>query len=647
VTHQSELIEKDIHAYLAQHERKELLRFLTCGSVDDGKSTLIGRLLLDSKMVYEDQLAAVRKDSVVHGTTQGDIDPALLTDGLKAEREQGITIDVAYRYFSSAKRKFIIADTPGHEQYTRNMATGASTCDLAIILIDARYGVLTQTKRHSFITSLLGIKHVVVAINKMDLVGYSEERFERIKGDYTDFAARMMVDDVHFLPISALKGDNLLELSREMPWYQGSTLMNLLETVHIASDRNLIDFRFPVQLVNRPHLDFRGFCGTVASGIVRVGDEIIALPSRKRSRIRSIVTANGEIEEAFALQAVTLTLHDEIDISRGDMIVSPGNQPHVADHFETMLVWMDEEPLIPGKQYLFKQTHKMTTGCVSTIRYEVDVNSLRRQEAPSLGLNEIGRCTVQLTQPVVFDPYSRNRSTGAFIVIDRLSNRTVGAGMIIDRSLGDGGRDHWGPASVSGLVREDRGSVTLAERKARFGQTPCTVLFTGLSGAGKSTTAYATERQLFSEGRAVAVLDGKNIRTGISKDLGFSVEHRSENLRRGIEVARLMNESGLICLCAFMAPQEEVRQKAKDAVGAERFLVVHLSAPLEICRARDTEGLYGAADRGEVANFPGVSADYEVPQNPDLVLDTGTITPDLCAERVIELLRSRGFLDGR
>lgn len=644
MSHQSELIATDIDAYLAQHERKELLRFLTCGSVDDGKSTLIGRLLLDSKMVYEDQLAAVKRDSVTHGTTAGELDPALLTDGLKAEREQGITIDVAYRYFSTAKRKFIIADTPGHEQYTRNMATGASTCDLAIILIDARHGVLTQTKRHSFITSLLGIKHVIVAINKMDLVDYSEAVFERIKGDYIDFAARMAVEDVHFIPIAALRGDNLVQASPAMPWYQGSTLMNMLETVHIASDRNLIDFRFPVQWVNRPHLDFRGFCGTISSGIVRVGDEVMALPSRKKSRVKTITTYAGNLPQAFAPQAVTLTLQDEIDVSRGDMLVAPGNQPHVDERFEAMLVWMDEEPLVPGKQYLIKHTHRTSPGTISTIRYRVDVNTLHRQDTPTLGLNEIGRCTVQVAQPLVFDAYRRNRSTGAFIAIDRMTNRTVAAGMILERDVGETGRAHWDESASN--LKAEKGSVTTQERQARFGQRPCTVLLTGLSGAGKSTTAYGVERFLFSEGRAVTVLDGQNLRRGISKDLGFSVDDRSENLRRGIEAARLMNDAGLICLCAFLAPQESIRQRAMEIVGADRFLVVHLSAPIEVCRSRDKEGLYGAADRGEIANYPGVSGVYEPPETPDLVLPSHELPPEVCVAKVIELLRERGFTSG-
>ncbi len=412
MSHQSTLIATDINEYLARHEQKEILRFITCGSVDDGKSTLIGRLFYEAKMIYEDQLSAIQKDSTRYGTTGGEIDLALFTDGLQDERQQGITIDVAYRFFSTDKRKFIIADTPGHEQYTRNMATGASTADLAIILIDARYGVLTQTKRHTFIVSLLGIKHIIVAINKMDLVAYDEAVFERIKREYSDFAARLSLPDVHFMPISALRGDNIVATSANMLWFQGLPLITLLETLYIGSDRNLNDFRFPVQLVVRPNLDFRGFAGTIASGIVRKGDEITSLPSRKTSRIKSIVTYDGELDEAFAPQSVTLTLDDEIDISRGDMIVRPGNMPHVDQKFEAMIVWMADEPLVAGKSYLFKQTSNLTPGTISTLRYQVDVNTLHRKDTATLKLNEIGRCAIVLNQPIMFDDFRRNRATG-------------------------------------------------------------------------------------------------------------------------------------------------------------------------------------------------------------------------------------------
>ena len=639
MSHQSDLIATDIDAYLKQHEHKELLRFLTCGSVDDGKSTLIGMLLYETKMIYEDQLAAMERDSVIHGTTGGDFDPALLTDGLKAEREQGITIDVAYRYFSTAKRKFIIADCPGHEQYTRNMATGASTCDLAIILIDARHGVMTQTKRHSFIVSLLGIKHVLVAVNKMDLVGYSEEVFEKIKQDYREFATRLDMVDQHFIPISALKGDNLVDHSDNMPWYEGSTLMHHLENVHIASDRNFIDFRYPVQFVNRPNLDFRGFCGTIASGRIRKGETVMSLPSRKTSRVKSIVTYDGEIDEAFTPMSVTITLEDEIDVSRGDMLVRPENVPTMADAFDATIVWMADDPLVPGKQYFIKQASKVVSGSVSAIRYRIDVNTLHRQDTEQLALNEIGRCQVRLNQPIAFDSYRSNHGTGSFIVIDRLTNVTVGAGMILQRAAASTS-DHWADEADERLHAE-RSNVTLAERAGRFSQTPATILFTGLAGAGKSTLAYALERRLFDLGHAATVLDGQNMRRGISRDLGFTVDDRSENLRRTAEVAKLMNDAGLICLAAFLAPQEEVRQKAADVVGRQQFLVVHLDAPLEICRARDQEGLYAAADSGELVNFPGVSAPYEAPASPDLILNTAEIDVDECVKQVLALLKAK------
>jgi bifunctional enzyme CysN/CysC len=644
MSHHATLSGSDIDAYLAQHERKELLRFITCGSVDDGKSTLIGRLFYESKMIYEDQLAAIRKDSSRYGTTGEEVDLALFTDGLEDERQQGITIDVAYRYFSTDKRKFIIADTPGHEQYTRNMATGASTADLAIILIDARHGVLPQTKRHSFIVSLLGIKHIVVAINKMDIVAFDQAVFERIKADYVDFAARLELPDVHFMPISALKGDNVVTPSPNMPWYTGAPLMPLLETVYIGSDRNMEDFRFPVQVVLRPNLDFRGFAGTVASGIIRRGDEVLSLPSRRKSRVKSIVTFDGELEEAFASQSVTLTLEDEIDSSRGDMLVRPGNVPKVDHRFDAMIVWMDEEPLVPGKQYLFKHTSKIVPGAVGTLRYRVDINALHRQPAPTLALNEIGRCGITLTSPIAYDAYRRNRATGAFIMIDRVSNATVGAGMILDREPEDGRKDHWDDEPAVGHLHETTSGVTAAEREARFGQKPATVLLTGLTGSGKSTIAMLVERKLFDMGRAVAVLDGQTMRLGISRDLGFSADERSENLRRSVEVAKLFNDAGMLCLAAFVAPDEAVRQKAADRVGRDRFLVVHLSAPVEVCRQRDTDGHYPRADAGEMANFPGVSAPYEPPATPDLVIPTHQWPVSRCVDAVVALLESRGML---
>ena len=645
MSHQSTLIASNIDEYLAQHERKELLRFITCGSVDDGKSTLIGRLFYESKMIYEDQLAAIKKDSSRYGTTCEEVDLALFTDGLEDERQQGITIDVAYRYFSTDKRKFIIADTPGHEQYTRNMATGASTADLAVILIDARHGVLPQTKRHSFIVSLLGIKHIVVAINKMDIVDYDQQVFEKIRQDYVDFAGRLELPDVHFMPISALKGDNVVTLSPKMPWYTGSPLMPLLETVYIGSDRNMEDFRFPVQYVLRPNLDFRGFSGTIASGIIRKGDEVMTLPSRKKSRVKSIVTYDGELEEAFAPLSVTLTLTDEIDSSRGDMLVRPGNVPRVERKFDATVVWMAEEPMLPGKQYLFKQATKVSPGQIASLRYRIDINSLHREPAPTLALNEIGRCQVTLAEPIAFDAYRRNRGTGGFIIIDRLTNGTVAAGMILDRGDGDEA-DHWDDdASAEHLHREESG-VSTEERQARFGQQAATVLFTGLAGSGKTSLAKAVERRLFDMGRAVTVLDGQNMRLGISRDLGFSAADRSENLRRSAEVARLFNDAGLICLASFVAPEEAVRQKVADRLGSERFLVVHLAAPLEVCRDRDTQGHYALADAGEITNFPGVSAPYEPPAKPDLTLATHEKSLSECVDAVLTLLESRGILAG-
>jgi bifunctional enzyme CysN/CysC len=644
MSHQSALIATDIDEYLSQHERKELLRFITCGSVDDGKSTLIGRLFYESKMIYEDQLAAIRKDTSRYGTTGEEVDLALFTDGLEDERQQGITIDVAYRYFSTDKRKFIIADTPGHEQYTRNMATGASTADLAIILIDARHGVLPQTKRHSFIVSLLGIKHIVVAVNKMDIVGYDEAVFEKIKRDYVDFASRLELPDVHFMPISALRGDNVVRRSENMPWYTGSPLVPLLETVYIGSDRNMEDFRFPVQVVLRPNLDFRGFAGTVASGIIRKGDEILSLPSRKKSRVKRIVTFDGDLEEAFAPQSVTITLEDEIDSSRGDMLVRPGNVPKVDHRFDAMVVWMAEAALVPGREYLFKQTTKVVPGKVSALRYRVDINSLHREPAPTLGLNEIGRCGITLTSPIAFDAYRRNRSTGGFIMIDRLSNATVAAGMILDREPADGRRDHWEdePAVSGEAAAADE--VTAEERAARFGQTPVTVLFTGLPGAGKTSLARAIERRLFDSGHAVTVLDGQAMRQGISRDLGFSADERSENLRRSAEVARLFNEAGIICLAAFVAPDAAVREKVAERIGRERFVVVHLSAPVEVCRERDSSGAYARADAGGIADFPGVTAPYEQPQEPDLVIPSHEWSLDRSTGAVLAHLEARGFI---
>ncbi len=645
MSHKSDLIATDIDAYLKQHENKQLLRFITCGSVDDGKSTLIGRLLYDSKMIYEDQLSQLEADSKVVGTTGGNFDPALLTDGLKAEREQGITIDVAYRYFSTAKRKFIIADTPGHEQYTRNMATGASSADLAVILIDARHGVLTQTKRHSFIVSLLGIRHVIVAVNKMDLVDFSEDRFNEICDQYRSFATRLDLPDLHFIPISALNGDNLVDRSENLPWYTGSTLMNFLESVYIGSDRNLQDFRMPVQWVNRPNLDFRGFCGTISSGIVRTGEEIMVLPSRQRSKVKEIVTFDGNLDEAFAPLSITLTLEDEIDASRGDMIVRPGNLPHSRDQIDAMLVWMDGESMVPGKTYLFKHTTQTLPGTIDTLKYRVNVNTLHRTPAPQLELNEIGRVSISLSAPVHFDAYRRNRSTGAFIVVDRISNATVAAGMILDKSGDAAVRSVWDDDIAD---RTEAGgeipTVSSQERAARFGQKPATVLLTGLTGSGKSAIGHAVERKLFDQGRAVALIDGDSVRRGLSRDLGFTAEDRSENLRRSAHLAGTLNDAGLICIAAFVAPSEEVRQKVGKLIGDDRFLVVHVATPVDVCRQRDTKGQYARADAGELRNFPGVTAEYQNPVNPELVLNTADQSIDQCVEAVIELLQNKQLI---
>lgn len=635
---------EDIHSYLARHQKKELLRLLTCGSVDDGKSTLIGRLLHDTKMIYEDQLAAVKRDSEKVGTTgAGEIDLALLTDGLKAEREQGITIDVAYRYFSTDRRKFIIADTPGHEQYTRNMATGASTCQLAVILIDARHGVMTQTRRHSFIVSLLGIRHVVVAVNKMDLVGYSQEVFERIKDDYTGFVAKLDLRDISFIPMSALKGDNVASRSDAMPWYPGPPLLDHLETVHIASDRNLTDLRFPVQYVIRPNLDFRGFAGTVASGILRKGEEIVVLPSGKRSRVKSIVTYDGELESAFAPQAVTVTLDDEVDVSRGDMLVHPDNLPHVSSQVEAMVVWMAEQPLVPGRTYTLKQTTRQVAAEVSAFRHGVDVNTLEHRVVARLGLNEVGHVQLSLTQPLACDPYKTNPATGAFILIDRLSNNTVGAGMILEAGTGRGPGDGWATEPTVRLkLRESL--VAPAERERRYGQVPVTVLLVGLTGSGKSRIAYGLERRLWDEGRAVTVLYGQNMRQGLNRDLGFTADDRSENLRRSAEVAKLLNDAGVITIAAFVAPHEAVREKAKQLIGRDRVLEVYCTAPMEVLRARDSSGAYRLADEGAIAQMPGVTAAFEEPKAADLVLQTDQISVEQCVARIVELMGSRGFL---
>jgi bifunctional enzyme CysN/CysC len=633
MSHQSDLISTDIDAYLAQHERKELLHLLTCGSVDDGKSTLIGRLLHDSKMIYEDQLEAIKSDSIKSGTTAENFDLALLVDGLQAEREQGITIDVAYRYFSTAKRKFIIADTPGHEQYTRNMATGASNCELAIILIDARHGVQTQTKRHTFIASLLGIKHIIVAVNKMDLIGFDEAVFNQIKQDYIDFTRELDTGELYFIPLSALKGDNVVNASEQTPWYEGETLMWMLENVKISADRNFDDFRFPVQYVNRPNLDFRGFCGTIASGIVRKGDEIIALPSGKKSRIKSIVTYDEELGQAFTPMAITLTLEDEIDISRGDMIVHSNNLPISSDKVSATIVWMNESPLLPGKQYDFKQASKNFSGNISNIQYKLDVNTLQTSPTPSLELNEIGFCEMDFAQPIHFDDYRKNPSTGSFIIIDRLSNVTVGAGMI------DVGKQKSRRLSANSTAH-----VTREERATRYGQKPVTIMFVGLSGSGKSTLAHSLERRLFDMGRVITILDGKAMRLGISKDLDHDAEGRAENLRRSAYIAKYLNDAGFICCAAFVAPNRDSREHTISVIGEENCIIVYLNPPLEVCQQRDPSGLYAAEANLEGGKVPGISFPYEDWDKPHLILPTHELDVDECIERLINLLKEQAII---
>ncbi len=629
MSHQSDLITTDINAYLAQHERKELLRLLTCGSVDDGKSTLIGRLLYDTKMIYEDQLSAITSDSIKSGTTGNKVDLALLTDGLQAEREQGITIDVAYRYFSTAKRKFIIADTPGHEQYTRNMATGASNCELAIILIDARHGVMTQTRRHTFIATLLGIKHLIVAINKMDLMNHDETVFESICKDYLSFTRDLETGEITFIPISALNGDNVVNASEFMPWYQGPTLMNMLENVKIAADKNFEDFRFPVQYVNRPNLNFRGYCGTVASGVVRKGDSLTVLPSGKSSRVKSIVTQDEELESAFASMAVTLTLEDEIDISRGDLLVHNDNLPVTSDVVTATIVWMSDDQMLPGKQYYFKHTTNMLSGHIGSIHHKIDVNTLAQQPAPALALNEIAVCDISFTHPLHFDSYRKNRSTGAFIVIDRLTNVTVGAGMIEGTNPALPAHSH------------SHGHVTPEERAARYGQQPVTVIFVGLSGSGKSTLAHALERKLFDMGRVSTVLDGKSMRLGLSKDLGHDAAGRAENLRRSAHIARYLNKSGLICCAAFVASSAEARAQAISVIGKGNCILVYLNPSMDTCKQRDPSGLYAANANLSAGNVPGISFPYEAPTDADLVLETDKAGINECIEQVMQLLKNR------
>jgi len=639
VSHQSDLIATDIDAYLAEHERKDLLRLLTCGSVDDGKSTLIGRLLHDSKMIYEDTLASLEADSTTQGNAGDHVDLALLMDGLKAEREQGITIDVAYRYFSTARRKFIIADTPGHEQYTRNMVTGASTCQLAIILVDARHGVITQTRRHSYIANLLGIRHVLVAVNKMDLVEWSEERFHEIREEYLAFAKPLDLLDPLFVPMSALLGDNVVDRSDHLAWFDGPTVMEHLETVDVEAGVDLDRFRMPVQMVIRPDLDFRGFAGTIAAGVLRPGDTVRSMPSGVMSTVERIVTHDGDLPLAGPGRAVTVTLADEIDVSRGDLLVKEHEDPLRSHDVDASIVWMAEEPLEPGRDYVLQSASGLANASVRAVHHRVDVNSLEREEASSLGLNDIGSCLVSADRELLFDRYATNRQTGAFILVDRLTNATVGAGMIT------GIGSPWDREPDAGLIRQVS-EIAGAERAVRFGQKPCTVLLTGLTAAGKSTIATALERELFDRGKVVLRLDGENIRLGISRDLGFDAKDRSENLRRAAEIARLVNNQGLITIAAFVAPDADIRSRFRDLVTDERFLEVFVDTPLEVCRSRDASGLYERAERGEVIDFPGVDYPYDRDETYDLRIDGAVSTVEQSVALIIDALAARELLRG-
>jgi bifunctional enzyme CysN/CysC len=633
MAHSSDLIATDIGSYLKAHEQKSLLRFITCGSVDDGKSTLIGRLLYDSKLLFEDTITAMETDSRKWGTQGDEIDFALLVDGLSAEREQGITIDVAYRFFSTERRKFIVADTPGHEQYTRNMVTGASNADAAVVLVDARKGVLTQTRRHSYLISLLGIGQVVVAVNKMDLVNYSEKTFQRIVDDYSAFARQVGLANVTFIPISAFKGDNVTAPGSKMPWYSGTTLMGYLETVEVDEQRmQRMPFRLPVQWVNRPDHDFRGFSGTVAGGKVRPGDRIRVQPSGKESTVTRVVTYDGDLAEAVAGQSVTLTLADEIDISRGDLLSQADAPAGVADQFETTLVWMHDEPLLPGRFFLLKMGTQTVTASVMDIKYQVNVNSLEHVAATTLGLNAIGVCTLNLDRPVAFDPYRENRDTGGYVLIDRLSNSTVGAGLI-----------HFA-LRRSQNIQVQHVDVHKEARNQLNGQKSCIVWFTGLSGAGKSTIANLLEKRLHAMGHRTYLLDGDNVRHGLNKDLGFTDTDRVENIRRVAEVAKLMVDAGLIVLTAFISPFQAERRMARSLVAQDEFLEVHVDVPLAVAEQRDAKGLYKKARRGELKNFTGIDSRYEMPEAPELRLATDRMDPEEAAQRIIDLLRERGRL---
>ncbi len=619
------LIAQDIDVYLETHQHKSLLRFITCGSVDDGKSTLIGRLLYDSKMIFEDQLASLEADSKRVGTQGQDIDFALLVDGLAAEREQGITIDVAYRFFATEKRKFIVADTPGHEQYTRNMVTGASTADLAIILIDARKGVLTQTRRHSYLAHLIGIKNIILAVNKMDLVGYGVLRYDQIVEDYRCFAREIGITHFTAIPISGFKGDNITTLSSNTPWFKGAPLIELLENVEldVTSDQQK-PFRLPVQWVNRPNLDFRGFAGQIASGVIKKGDPVRVLPSGKTSSVLRIVTMDGDLDEAVAGQSVTLCFADEVDCSRGDVIASAENPPQAADQFEANLVWMADEVLTPGRAYWLKLGTQLVSATIQTPKYQVNVNTMEHLAAKTLELNAIGVVELTCDRPIVFEPYSENRTLGGFILIDKIDNSTVAAGML-NFSLRRAQNVHWQAIDISRDAH--------AQQK---GQAPKLLWFTGLSGSGKSTIANLVEKKLFALGRHSFLLDGDNVRHGLNKDLGFTDTDRIENIRRVGEVAKLMTDAGLIVLTAFISPFRAEREMVRNMLPENEFLEIFIDTPLEEAERRDVKGLYKKARSGTLKNFTGIDSPYEAPEKPDIRIDTTKITPEAAAELIVE-----------